>query len=119
MAWTSTIPDRGSPAIALRRRPASRVKRASPGLSCGEVDLTTTAGPFDCLPSCHCLLIASPIRRGVLDPNFELPRPAVTRLGGDRPKILIPRLMVLTDRNHSDAPSITRHHTLAEERALI
>jgi len=50
-----------------------QVKRAGPGLSCGEVDLTTTAGPFDCLPSCHCLLIASPIRRGVLDPNFEPP----------------------------------------------
>jgi hypothetical protein len=25
----------------------------------------------------------------------------------------------LTDRNHSNSPSIARHHTLAEERALI
>ena len=29
------------------------------------------------------------------------------------------RMHALTDRNHSNAPSITRHHTLAEERAFI
>ena len=27
--------------------------------------------------------------------------------------------IVLADRDHSDAPSIARHHTLAEKRALI
>jgi hypothetical protein len=39
--------------------------------------------------------------------------------GNVGPETLIPGLIVLTDRNHSNAHSIARHHTLAEERTLI
>jgi hypothetical protein len=40
-------------------------------------------------------------------------------LAGIGPEFLIPRSNCLTVRNHSNAPSIARHHTLAEERAFI
>jgi hypothetical protein len=60
-----------------------------------------------------CLADSSSVR----DPSSQQP------LIGDRsgPAGIGPEplLIVLTDRNHSNAPSITRHHTLAEERALI
>ena len=39
--------------------------------------------------------------------------------GGVGPEILIPRPYSSTDRDHSNAQSIARHHTLTEERALI
>jgi hypothetical protein len=40
-------------------------------------------------------------------------------LAGIGPEFLIPRSNCLTVRNHSNAPSVARHHTLAEERAFI
>jgi hypothetical protein len=40
------------------------------------------------------------------------------RKPGDRNRYA-PQLFILTDRNHLNAPSIGRHHTLPEERALI
>ena len=79
---------------------------------------------MDFLNSAHLgqasLLIASPIHRacGIRAPNRRLSADR-SGLAGIGPEILIPRPDCLTDRNHSNAPSITRHYTLAEERALI
>src|SRR4029453_6204410 len=92
MAWISTIPGRGSPLIALRRRPAYQVKRAAPGLSCDEVDLTTTAGPA-CFPAKLPLLVdclADTSRRGGAELSTAAYRLGVTGQAGIGPEILIP-----------------------------